>query len=133
MDNLVGNLAGKIAIVTGASRGIGKAIAIALAKEGAKIVINYASSATAAEALVQEIQDRGGEAIALAADVSKREQVDELPTLYRHACILLVRWRDGCSPGGAVYVQKTSRFTDLDRSVSGRSADSSSCSSGFTD
>jgi len=78
MDNLVGNLAGKIAIVTGASRGIGKAIAIALAKEGAKIVINYASSATAAEALVQEIQDRGGEAIALAADVSKREQVDEL-------------------------------------------------------
>jgi 3-oxoacyl-[acyl-carrier protein] reductase len=72
------NLAGKVAIVTGASRGIGKAIALALAKEGAKIVINYASSATAAEALVKEIQDRRGEAIAISADVSKPEQVDIL-------------------------------------------------------
>jgi 3-oxoacyl-[acyl-carrier protein] reductase len=74
MDNLVE----KVAIVTGASRGIGKAIAQSLAKEGARIVINYASSATAAEALVMEIQDRGGEAIAISADVSKPEQVDIL-------------------------------------------------------
>jgi 3-oxoacyl-[acyl-carrier protein] reductase len=72
------NLAGKVAIVTGASRGIGKAIAQSLAKEGAKIVINYASSATSAEVLVKEIQDRGGEAIAISADVSKSEQVDIL-------------------------------------------------------
>jgi len=74
----MGNLVGKVAIVTGASRGIGKAIAQALAREGAKLVINYASSATAAEALVQEIQDQGGEAIAQSADVSKPEQVDAL-------------------------------------------------------
>jgi 3-oxoacyl-[acyl-carrier protein] reductase len=74
MDNLVE----KVAIVTGASRGIGKTIAQSLAKEGARIVINYASSATAAEALVMEIQDRGGEAIAISADVSKPEQVDIL-------------------------------------------------------
>jgi len=74
----MGNLTGKVAIVTGASRGIGKAIAQALAQEGAKLVINYASSASAAEALVQEIQDRGGEAIALAADVSNPEQVEIL-------------------------------------------------------
>lgn len=74
----MGNLVGKVAIVTGASRGIGKAIAQALAKEGAKLVINYASSATAAEALVQEFQDHGGEAIALSADVSKPEQVEVL-------------------------------------------------------
>jgi 3-oxoacyl-[acyl-carrier protein] reductase len=74
----MGNLVGKVAIVTGASRGIGKAIAQALAQEGAKLVINYASSATAAEALVQEIQDQGGEAIAQSADVSKPEQVDAL-------------------------------------------------------
>jgi 3-oxoacyl-[acyl-carrier protein] reductase len=72
------NLAGKVAIVTGASRGIGKAIAQSLAKEGAKIVINYASSATAAEVLVKEIQDQGGEAIAISADVSIPEQVDIL-------------------------------------------------------
>jgi 3-oxoacyl-[acyl-carrier protein] reductase len=78
MGNLAGNLVGKIAIVTGASRGIGKAIALALAKEGAKIVINYASSATASEALVKEIQDQDGEAIAISADVSKPEQVDIL-------------------------------------------------------
>jgi 3-oxoacyl-[acyl-carrier protein] reductase len=72
------NLVGKVAIVTGASRGIGKAIAQALSQEGAKIVINYASSADAAETLVQEIQDRGGEAIAIAADVSNPEQVETL-------------------------------------------------------
>lgn len=74
----MGNLVEKVAIVTGASRGIGKAIAQALASEGAKLVINYASSATAAEALVQEIQDHGGEAIAQSGDVSKSEQVDAL-------------------------------------------------------
>jgi 3-oxoacyl-[acyl-carrier protein] reductase len=74
----MGNLTGKVAIVTGASRGIGKAIAAALAQEGAKLAINYASSASAAEALVQEIQDRGGEAIAISADVSNPEQVEAL-------------------------------------------------------
>ncbi len=72
------NLVGKVAIVTGASRGIGKAIAQALAKEGAKLVINYASSADAAETLVGEIQDQGGEAIAISADVSNPEQVETL-------------------------------------------------------
>jgi len=72
------NLVGKVAIVTGASRGIGKAIAQALAKEGAKLVINYASSADAAETLVGKIQDQGGEAIAISADVSNPEQVETL-------------------------------------------------------
>jgi 3-oxoacyl-[acyl-carrier protein] reductase len=72
------NLLNQVAIVTGASRGIGKAIAQALAQEGAKIVINYASSATAAEDLAAEIQAMGGEAIAIAADVSNPEQVETL-------------------------------------------------------
>jgi 3-oxoacyl-[acyl-carrier protein] reductase len=74
----MGHLAGKVAVVTGASRGIGKAIALALASEGAKVAVNYASSSSAADTLVQEIQAIGSEAIAVPADVSKPEQVDSL-------------------------------------------------------
>ncbi|MEM8832441.1 MAG: 3-oxoacyl-[acyl-carrier-protein] reductase [Cyanobacteria bacterium P01_G01_bin.19] len=68
----------QVAIVTGASRGIGKAAALELAKYGAKIIVNYARSSEAAEATVQEIVSAGGEAIALQADVSQQEQVDSL-------------------------------------------------------
>jgi 3-oxoacyl-[acyl-carrier protein] reductase len=66
----------KVAVVTGASRGIGKAIALALASEGASVAINYASSNAAAEAVAADIQAMGGQAIALQADVSKADQVD---------------------------------------------------------
>ncbi|MEH2258507.1 3-oxoacyl-[acyl-carrier-protein] reductase [Nostoc sp.] len=68
----------KVAIVTGASRGIGRAIAIELASQGAIAVVNYASSSAAAEAVVTEITDAGGQAIAIQADVSKSDQVDAL-------------------------------------------------------
>jgi 3-oxoacyl-[acyl-carrier protein] reductase len=68
----------KVAIVTGASRGIGRAIAIELATQGAIVVVNYASSSAAAEAVVTEITTAGGQAIALQADVSKVEEVDAL-------------------------------------------------------
>lgn len=71
-------LQGKVAIVTGASRGIGRAIARELAKFGASVVVNYASSSQAADELVSEITQAGGSAVALAADVSKEEQVDAL-------------------------------------------------------
>jgi 3-oxoacyl-[acyl-carrier protein] reductase len=71
-------LAGKVAIVTGASRGIGRAIALELADFGAKVVVNYASSSSAADELVAQIISEGGEAIAIAADVSKPEQIDAL-------------------------------------------------------
>ncbi len=67
-----------VALVTGASRGIGKAIALALATEGAKVAVNYANSSTAAEEVVSEIQSAGGEAIAVQADVSQSDQVDAL-------------------------------------------------------
>ncbi|MEH2224686.1 3-oxoacyl-[acyl-carrier-protein] reductase [Nostoc sp.] len=68
----------KVAIVTGASRGIGRAIAIELASQGAIAVVNYANSSAAAEAVVTEITSAGGQAIAIQADVSKIEQVDAI-------------------------------------------------------
>jgi 3-oxoacyl-[acyl-carrier protein] reductase len=71
-------LEGQVAIVTGASRGIGRAIALALAAEGARVVVNYTQSATAAQALTAEISANGGEAIALQADVAQADQVEDL-------------------------------------------------------
>jgi 3-oxoacyl-[acyl-carrier protein] reductase len=71
-------LSEQVAIVTGASRGIGRATAIALAATGVKVVVNYAQSSGAAEAVVTEIEKNGGNAIALKADVSKTEEVDSL-------------------------------------------------------
>ncbi|MBD2461057.1 3-oxoacyl-[acyl-carrier-protein] reductase [Oscillatoria sp. FACHB-1407] len=71
-------LTGQVALVTGASRGIGRATALALAAEGANVVVNYASSSTAADEVVSEITGQGGQAIALKADVSQGEQVDGL-------------------------------------------------------
>lgn len=65
----------KVAIVTGASRGIGRSIAIRLARDGFAVVVNYAGNATKAEAVVAEIRATGGNAIALQADVADAEQV----------------------------------------------------------
>lgn len=63
-------LEGKVALVTGASRGLGRAIAEDLAANGAKVVVNYNASAAAAESVVQAISDAGGAATAVGADVS---------------------------------------------------------------
>ncbi len=68
----------QVAVITGASRGIGKAIAQELASMGASVVVNYASSSQAAEELVSEITAAGGNAVALQADVSSSEEVDRL-------------------------------------------------------
>jgi 3-oxoacyl-[acyl-carrier protein] reductase len=64
-------LTGKVAVVTGASKGIGAAIAKALAAEGAAVVVNYASSKAGADAVVAEIASKGGKAVAVGGDVGK--------------------------------------------------------------
>lgn len=71
-------LEGKVAVVTGASRGIGRAIALKLADEGAKVVVNYSGSQAKAEEVVATIQENGGEAIAVQASVSQTEEVTAL-------------------------------------------------------
>jgi 3-oxoacyl-[acyl-carrier protein] reductase len=71
-------LQGKVALVTGASRGIGRAIALELARHGAKVVVNYAGNEAKANEVVNEIINMGGEAFAIQADVSKAEAVEQM-------------------------------------------------------
>jgi 3-oxoacyl-[acyl-carrier protein] reductase len=71
-------LAGKVAVVTGASKGIGAAIAKQLAGEGAAVVVNYASSKAGADRVVGEIVGRGGKAIAIQANVANKAEVERL-------------------------------------------------------
>ncbi|MBB3867925.1 3-oxoacyl-[acyl-carrier-protein] reductase [Parageobacillus toebii NBRC 107807] len=71
-------LQGKVALVTGASRGIGRAIALELARQGAKVAVNYAGNEAKANEVVEEIKNMGGEAFAIQADVSNAEAVDQM-------------------------------------------------------
>lgn len=71
-------LAGKVAVVTGASKGIGAAIARHLAEEGAAVVVNFASSRGDADRVVSDITGKGGRAVALQANVAKKEEIERL-------------------------------------------------------
>ena len=73
-----GKLKGKVAVVTGASKGIGAGIAKAFAAEGASVVINYASAKSDADKIVDEISKAGGRAVAVQANVAKRSDVQRL-------------------------------------------------------
>ena len=73
-----GKLIGKVAVVTGASKGIGAGIAKHLAAEGAAVVVNYASSKSDADKVVDEITKRGGRAIAVQGNVAKKAEVERL-------------------------------------------------------
>lgn len=74
----MGRFEGKSTIVTGASRGIGREIAILLGKEGAKVAVNYSGSKEKAEEVVELIKQSGGEAFAIQANVSDAEQVKQM-------------------------------------------------------
>lgn len=71
-------LAGKVAVVTGASKGIGASIAEYLAAEGASVVVNYSSSKVGAQAVVEKIKNNGGKAIAVQGNVAKPEDISRL-------------------------------------------------------
>ncbi|WP_041374713.1 3-oxoacyl-[acyl-carrier-protein] reductase [Prochlorococcus marinus] len=71
-------LTGQTALITGASRGIGRAVALALAEAGAEVVVNYSSSADAAEEVVKAITSNGGSAYAIKANVAEEDAVDQL-------------------------------------------------------
>ena len=79
------SLGGRVAIVTGSSRGIGRAIALKLARLGAQVVVNYRSARGAAEEVVEAVKAAGGEAVAVQADVSVADDADRLVQAARDA------------------------------------------------
>ena len=78
-------LQGKVAVVTGGARDIGRAVCVKLAKEGAKVVVNYFDSAEDKDATLAAIKAVGGEAIAVYADVTNREDIDNMVTKTQDA------------------------------------------------
>ena len=115
-------LEGKIALVTGASRGIGKAIAISLAKEGAEVIINYSSSQENANKVVSEINSFGGNSSPLQADISNETSVNELikTVLEKNNKIDILVNNAGITKDGLIMRMKTEDWQKvLDLNLSG--------------
>ena len=116
------SLEGQTAIVTGASRGIGKAIAIFLAKEGAEVIINYSSSLENANKVVSEINSFGGKAYPLQADISNENSVNELikTVLEKNNTIDILVNNAGITKDGLLMRMKTDDWQKvLDLNLSG--------------
>ena len=109
------DLTGQVALVTGGSRGIGRAICLELASCGAHVVINYNSSATAAEDLVAEIAASGGAAEAIQADVRHADQVAALfkTVLANHASIDILVNNAGITRDNVIMRLKPDDFDDV--------------------
>src|SRR3989338_1519303 len=103
------NLKGKKALVTGASRGIGRGIALALAKAGASVAVNYHSKAQEAEAVVSEVKKLGVNSFLVPADVSNKEQVakmfEEIKNKFGQLNILV-------NNAGVVYMNRIDKITE---------------------
>lgn len=104
-------LAGKVAIVTGASRGIGRAIAERLARDGAAVVVNYARSEAAANDVVRTIEANGGRALAVRADVGR---VADVEALFRTALATLGRVDALVNNAATSFLQPVADATEAD-------------------
>jgi 3-oxoacyl-[acyl-carrier protein] reductase len=111
----MGKLDGKTAIVTGASRGIGAEIAKHLAKEGARVVVNYSGSQSKAEEVVNEIEAGGGEALAVQASVGDAESVTAMiaTTLERFGTIDILVNNAGITRDNLLMRMKESEWDDV--------------------
>jgi 3-oxoacyl-[acyl-carrier protein] reductase len=105
------NLKGKVALVTGASRGIGRAIAERLAQAGASVVVNYASSAGEAKKVVAEIEAKGGKAFAIQADVGR---VSEIVRLFDQAIAHFGKLDILVNNAGIAFIKTVSDTTEED-------------------
>ena len=108
----------KIAIVTGASRSIGRGIALALAKEGCAVVVNYSKSQGEAEEVVKEILELGGEALAVQCDVSKRQDVERMFTraIETYGKVDILVNNAGVAKGGSI-LETTDEVWDLHMAI----------------
>lgn len=108
-------LSNKTALITGASRGIGRAIALELGRQGANIVVNYAGNKESADKVVEELKELGVEAISVQADVSNESSVKSLikKTLDTFDCIDILVNNAGITKDNLLMRMKESEFTDV--------------------